>query len=498
LSGIKTLAKQTAWYGASNILSRFLNYLLTPLLTSVFASADYGKISTLFAYAAFLNIVFTYGLETAYFRFIQQEPEKKVYNTAFSSILISTLLITSVLWFSSDAIASFLEMPSNPEYIRWMLLIVAFDTFAVLPFSKLRYSGRPIKFAFIKSSNIIINIGFVLFFLYFCKNSETGTFWSDLYDPNDGVGYVLIANLIASIVTLVLLTGEISVFRWELNPSFWKTLMKYSWPLLIVGFGGMVNEMIDRFMLLKLYSGNTEEALSQIGIYSANYKLAVLIVIFIQTFRMGAEPFFFSQSSNEDAPKTYARIMKFFVIACCVCFLGVTLFLDIWKYFMGSTHREYWSGLLIVPVLMLSKIFLGIYYNLSVWYKVTNRNLTGAWITVTGMLVTVVINFLLIPYWGYWACATATVCCYGWMMIVSAILGQKYYPVPYPWLKIALYIILTLSLFFCYYFLREWIKPGWALHLSSIGLCLVFLTIILRSEKKEFRKLPVVGRFFQR
>jgi len=296
LSGIKTLAKQTAWYGASNILSRFLNYLLTPLLTSVFASADYGKISTLFAYAAFLNIVFTYGLETAYFRFIQQEPEKKVYNTAFSSILISTLLITSVLWFSSDAIASFLEMPSNPEYIRWMLLIVAFDTFAVLPFSKLRYSGRPIKFAFIKSSNIIINIGFVLFFLYFCKNSETGTFWSDLYDPNVGVGYVLIANLIASIVTLVLLTGEISVFRWELNPSFWKTLMKYSWPLLIVGFGGMVNEMIDRFMLLKLYNGTSQEALSHIGIYSANYKLAVLIVIFIQTFRMGAEPFFFSQS----------------------------------------------------------------------------------------------------------------------------------------------------------------------------------------------------------
>jgi O-antigen/teichoic acid export membrane protein len=498
LSGIKTLAKQTAWYGASNILSRFLNYLLTPLLTSVFASADYGKISTLFAYAAFLNIIFTYGLETAYFRFIQQEPEKKVYNTAFSSILISTLLITSVLWFSSDQIASFLEVPSHPEYVRWMLLIVAFDTFAVLPFSKLRHKGRPVKFAFVKSTNIIINIGFVLFFLYFCKNSSAGSYWSDIYNPEIGVGYVLLANLFASIITLVLLTKEIVVFRWELNLSFWKTLMKYSWPLLIVGFGGMINEMIDRFMLLKLYTGSSEEALSQIGIYSANYKLAVLIVIFIQTFRMGAEPFFFSQSASEDAPKIYSRIMKFFVIACCFCFLGVTLFLDVWKYFMGSTHKEYWNGLLVVPVLMLSKIFLGIYYNLSVWYKVTNKNLIGAWITITGVLVTALVNFFLIPYWGYWACATATVCCYGWMMIVSAMWGQKYYPVPYPWAKIILYITISIGLFFCYYFLREVILPIWVLHLASLGLCLIFLLVVFFIEKDEFRKFPVVGRFFQR
>jgi len=495
LSGIKTLAKQTVWYGASNIFSRFLNYLLTPLLTSVFISADYGKISTLFAYAAFLNIIFTYGMETAYFRFIQQQPEKKVYNTAFSSILISTLIITTLFWVLTPQIASFLEIPDHPEFIRWMLLIVAFDTLAVLPFSKLRYQGRPVKFAIIKTANIMINIGLVLFFLYLCKNSPDSSYWSGFYDKEIGVGYVMIANLVASIITLILLFGEIVTFRWELNPSFWKTLMKYSWPLLIVGFGGMVNEMIDRFMLLKLYNGTSQEALSQIGIYSANYKLAVLIVIFIQTFRMGAEPFFFSQSSSEEAPKTYARILKFFVIACCGCFLAVTLFLDVWKYFMGNTHKEYWSGLLIVPVLMLSKIFLGIYYNLSVWYKVTNKNLYGAWITITGVLVTVIVNYLLIPVWGYWACALATVCCYGWMMIASAVTGQKFYPVPYNWGKITLYILCSLTLFFCYFLIRNNTENLLTLHLSSAGFILLFLILVLRTERNELRKMPFIGRY---
>jgi len=187
--------------------------------------------------------------------------------------------------------------------------------------------------------------------------------------------------------------------------------------------------------------------------------------------------------------------MKFFVIACCGCFLAVTLFLDIWKYFMGNTHKEYWSGLLIVPALMLSKIFLGIYYNLSVWYKVTNKNLYGAWITITGVFITVIVNYLLIPVWGYWACALATVCCYGWMMIVSAILGQKYYPVPYNWGKITIYIIASLALFICYFLIRNYTDSLLILHLSSAGLILLFLLLVLRAEKNELRKMPFIGRY---
>lgn len=497
MSKLKSLAKQTVWYGGSNILSRFLNYLLTPLLTSVFASADYGKISTLFAYAAFLNILFTYGMETAYFRFVQTEPENKVYNTAFSSILISTIVLTCILWMGSYEIAAFMEIPSHPEYIQWMLWIVALDTLAVLPFSKLRHLGRPVKFAMIKTLNILLNIGLVLFFLVICKNSSPDSLWFSFYNHETGVGYVLLANLAASALTLLLLCRELFAFKWELNRSFWKKLMHYSWPLLIVGFGGMVNEMIDRFMLLKLLPGTSEEALSQVGIYSANYKLAVLIVLFIQTFRLGAEPFFFSQSNAEDAPKTYARILKFFVIACCFCFLGVTLFLDLWKYFMGKTHSEYWSGLMIVPVLMLAKIFLGIYYNLSVWYKITNRNLTGAWITIMGVLITCTINYLLIPSIGYWACAVATVCCYGGMMIASAILGQKYYPVPYEWKNAAFYIGCSLGLFLLHQLLIRIYAANWYLFATGILLSLIFLLLIIQKERKELAGFPLIGRYFQ-
>ncbi len=498
MSKISSLAKQTVWYGASNIFSRFLNYLLTPLLTSVFASDDYGKISTIFAYAAFLNILFTYGMETAYFRFIQKDEEEKVFSTGLLSLFFTTFFFTALLWILSPQIAGFIEIGDQPEYIRYMLLIVAFDTLTTLPFSKLRYHQRPVKFAVIKTLNILINIGIVLFFLYFCKNSEPGSYWNHFYSEEIGVGYVLIANLTASSITLLLLSRECIRVRRQWSFAYWKEMMQYSWPLIIVGFGGMANEMIDRFMLLKLGTGTTKEVLSEIGIYSANYKLAVLIVLFIQTFRMGAEPFFFSQSNQEDAPRIYARIMKFFVIACCFCFLGVTLFLDIWKYFMGSTHREYWSGLMIVPVLMFAKLFLGIYYNLSVWYKLKNKNLTGAWITLSGVLITVGVNWLFIPSIGYWACALATLCCYGWMMVVSAILGEKHYPIPYEWKKISLYIITCAALFMLYFFLRQSIENHWLLHTTSLLLSALFLILVAVRERAELSRLPYVGRYFQR
>lgn len=332
MSSIKKLAGQTFWYGTSSIFGRFLNYLLTPLLATIFAAAAFGKISTLFAIAAFLNIIFTYGQETSYFRFSTRYDEKKVYNTCSSSILITTVILTVLLLLNTVPVARFLEIPKNPEWISWIILIVALDTLCVMPFSKLRYQGRPVKFATIKITNILINVGLVVFFLVVCKNaykSNPDSFFGFLYNPSIGLGYVIIANLIASAITLLLLTKEFLQFRFSLNKSFWKEMMSYSWPLIIVGFGGMINEMIDRFMILKLYPGTTEQAYAQSGIYSANYKLAVLIVLFIQAFRLGAEPFFFKHSADQNAAKTYARVMKFFVIACCFCFLAVVLFLDL-------------------------------------------------------------------------------------------------------------------------------------------------------------------------
>jgi len=497
LSGIKKLAGQTIWYGLSSIFGRFLNYLLTPLLVTIFATGEYGKISTLFTIAAFLNIVFTYGLETSYFRFSSIEPESKVYNTCSSSLIITTLLLAGILWLFVPDIAGFLEMPGNPEYITWVILIVALDTLAVMPFSKLRYEGRPRKFAFIKILNILINIGGVVFFLVLCRNAyenNGSSFLSGLYNPKIGLGYVIIANLIASGLTLLFLAKEFLAFRFRLNPRFWKKLMGYSWPLVIVGFGGMVNETIDRIMLLKLYPGNTEEAFSQSGIYSANYKLAVIIVLFIQAFRMGAEPFFFKQSTTENAQRTYARVMKFFVIACCFCFLGVTLFLDIWKYFMGTAHPEYYTGLKVVPLLMTSKIFLGIYYNLSIWYKIKERNLTGAWITLGGAGITILFNWIFIPVWGYMACAIATLLCYGFMMVSSYLLGQKHYPIPYAWKKILAYIVICILLFglhqaFLLMDMNRWVNRG-----VAAGFVGLFALLVLNVERKEFARLPVLGR----
>lgn len=499
MSSIKKLAGQTIWYGLSSIFGRFLNYLLTPILATIFASAEYGRITTLFTIAAFLNILFTYGLETSYFRFSAQQPEPKVYNTCSSSIIISTVLLTGLLWLLTDNIAVFLELSDHPEYILWVILIVALDTLSVMPFAKLRYTGRPRKFAAIKILNILINVGLVIFFLVVCKNDyekNANTFFSVIYNPQIGLGYVIIANLVASAVTLLLLAKEFLQFNFRLDTAFWKEMMRYSWPLIIVGFGGMINETIDRIMLLKLYPGTTEQAFSQSGIYSANYKLAVLIVLFIQAFRMGAEPFFFKQSTSENAQRTYARVMKFFIIACCFCFLAVVLFLDIWKYFMGTRHPEYYTGLKVVPILMVAKIFLGAYYNLSVWYKLTNRNLTGAWITIGGAAITILFNWIFIPVWGYMACAVATILCYGFMMVTSFVFGQQHYRIPYAWKKLLAYIVICILIFglhqaFLLLDLNAWINRG--VGLALIGL---FGLLIMNIERKEFQKLPYIGKYF--
>jgi O-antigen/teichoic acid export membrane protein len=500
LSSIKKLAGQTIWYGLSSILGRFLNYLLTPLLTTLFFTDEYGVISLLFGYAAFLNIIYTYGMETSYFRFSSIQPEKKVYNTASSSIWITTLIFTAVLLLLRQPLAGFIDIPSHPEYISWIIIIVALDTLAVMPFSKLRYEGRPRKYAFIKILNIGINIGLVLFFLLYCKNAhakDPNSFPGKWYDPSIGLGYVILANLAASAVTLLLLYKELFQFNFRLNPAFWKQLMAYSWPLIIVGFGGMVNERIDLFMIQHLSDSSPGVAQSQVGIYSANYKLAVVIVLFIQAFRLGAEPFFFKQSTDENAQRTYARVMKFFVIACCFCFLAVTLYLDVWKYFMGTRHPEYYTGLKVVPLLMTAKIFLGVYYNLSIWYKLKEKNLTGAWITIGGAVITILFNWFFIPVLGYIACAIATILCYGFMMVTSYLLGQKHYPVPYPWKKLLAYIAVSILLFgihqaFLQLHLNAWLNRGFAFLL--IGL---FTLLVLNVERKEFQRMPFIGRFLR-
>jgi O-antigen/teichoic acid export membrane protein len=493
LSSIKNLASQTFWYGFSNIFGRFLNYLLTPLLTTIFASQKYGDISILFASAAFLQVVYTYGMETSYFRFSTLHPEREVYNTGLSTLVVTTILFTAILFIPVQSLANYMEIGSHPEYIQWVLLIVALDTLAVIPFSKLRHEGRPRKFAFIKILNILINVGLVVFFLVYCKGQhEKGAenFFAVLYDPRIDIGYVFIAQLVASAVTLLLLWKEFTSFSFVWNGKLIREMLIYTAPLVIVGFGGMINETIDRFMITSMYPGSSEEARSANGIYSANAKLAIIITLFITAFRMGAEPFFFKQAKEENAQRTYARVMKFFVIACCLCFLSVMLFLDVWKYFMGvRKHPEYLEGLKIVPLLMLDKIFLGIYYNLSIWYKLTNKNMMAAYLTIAGAILTISINWLLIPRIGYVGCAIASFVCYGFMMTTSYILGQKYFPVPYAWKKLLAYIVICFVLFLIHQLFRAYSPNIWLTHGFGAVLVAAFMVFVSKVESKEFAKI---------
>lgn len=501
LAGIRQLANQTIWYGLSNIVGRFINYLLTPILTYIYGSADYGDISILFATAAFLNIIFTYGMETSFFRFTQIEEPKKVFNTSLSMLLMTTALFALLLILPIQFIADVMKLGAHPEWLIYVVLIVALDTIAVLPFSKLRQDGKPKKFALIKLLNILTNMFFVIFFLYFCKSDfEAGkqNLFASIYNPSIGIGYVFISNLIASSITLLLLIREFSGFTFQIDKKLLRDIFIYSTPLIIVGFGGIINETIDRFMIVYHYNGTIDEARSANGIYSANYKLAVLIVLFIQTFRMGAEPFFFKQSTKENAKETYARVMHFFIIVCSLCFLGVVMYLDIWKHFMGiKKNPEYLEGLFIVPILMLAKIFLGIYYNLTVWYKLTNKTMVGATITIIGAALTIIVNYLLIPQLGYLACAIATVVCYGSMMVISYVQGQKHYPIPYDLKSGGLYISTALALFGIHFTLRSMELNIFLLHGLATIFILVFLAIIVKKEKKELSKIPLLQKFYR-
>ena len=485
------------WYGVSSIAARFLNYLLTPYLTATLLTPAYGEMSLVYALIPFLNIIFTYGLETAYFRYVQKkEQEDDVYNTITVSLIISTISFTILMLIIRQSLANLISIKEHPEYITWSAFIIALDTLTTISFAKLRHQGRPIKYATIRIVSILINIGITVFFLSVCpaiaaKNPDSLLLL--FYDKKVGVGYVIIANLVQSAVTFLLLWKQFFSFKWEFNKPLWKEIMLYSLPLVIAGFGGMINETFDRIMLG--WWSTAADPKTEVGIYSGCYKLSILITLFIQAFRMGAEPFFFKQAHGENPQKVYARVMKFFVIVICTMFLVVVLYLDIWKYFLG--RKSYWTGLKVVPILLLANMFLGIYYNLSIWYKLTNKTLSGAWITLIGAALTLVINYLFIPRFGYMACAWATFFCYGTMMVISFVQGQKAYRIPYAWKKLVAYMVIVVLLYFIHLLFAKiglgvWVNRGFATVLLAS-----FMIFVMNVEKKEFQRLAVIGRFLK-
>ena len=440
---IKKLFGEIAIYGLSSIIGRLLNYLLVPLYTYVFINpADYGVVSELYAWVAFLIVILTFGMETAFFKFIQNEGDQKnVFSTALSALLsLNSVFFLVVLLFYQD-IASLLLYEDHGEYIVMLGAIVSIDAISALPLAKLRAEEKAKRFSIIQLSSIVVNIILNVIFLLFCF---------DYNNPEQGVFYIFLANLIASLVKPIFLLKSFTLIR-GIDRSLLKRMLVFSFPLAIAGFAGIINETLDRILLKQmLYNPENPSSLdyaeAQVGIYSASYKLAMLIAILLQAYRYAAEPFFFSQMKNQDRNKIYSQIMNVFIAFVCGIFLLVTLNIDIFKYFIQN--ETYWVGLQVVPILLMANIFLGIYYNQSIWFKLSGKTKFGAYIALFGASLTVLINILYIPKFGYMACAWATLIVYFTQMVISYILGQRHYPIPYNLKKFIFYISLALALFF--------------------------------------------------
>lgn len=504
MSGIKKLAGQTLWYGVPTIASRFLGYLMNMALPFFISmpgkTADLVQVYTIIP---FLNVVYAYGLETAYFRFSQTHDKQKLYNTLSLSLLYSSILFSVALILCKDLIVSGADLQAHPDYVLWMIAIIAVDNLNTLPFARLRQENRPKRYAFARVMGIVINLAVVIFFLGVVPKILAGnpdSFLRHIYNKDLGLGYYLLGNLCGSLFTLLILFKEIKQVRFQFDMPLWKEVMRYSAPLIIVGLGGMINDVLSRLIYRHVVDLPRAEADHELGIFANIFRLALLITIMIQAFRMAAEPFFFNRSKEENAPKIYARVMKFFVIACCFVFLLIGLFLDVFRWIFTTFANPRWAeGLDVVPLLALGNIFLGIYYNLSVWYKLTNKNTYGAVITVIGAVITIALNIVLIPRLHYTGAALATFCCYLFMMVSSYVLGQKYYPVPYAVKKLIAYVVLVVLIYFIHLGLLKFISGSLAFSLGSgLLLFLLFTWFVSRVEAKELAKLPVIGKYFQR
>lgn len=504
MSGIKKLAGQTLWYGVPTIASRFLGYLMNMALPFFISmpgkTADLVQVYTIIP---FLNVVYAYGLETAYFRFSQTHDKQKLYNTLSLSLLYSSILFSVALILCKDLIVSGADLQAHPDYVLWMIAIIAVDNLNTLPFARLRQENRPKRYAFARVMGIVINLAVVIFFLGVVPKilaANPDSFLRHIYNKDLGLGYYLLGNLCGSLFTLLILFKEIKQVRFQFDMPLWKEVMRYSAPLIIVGLGGMINDVLSRLIYRHVVDLPRAEADHELGIFANIFRLALLITIMIQAFRMAAEPFFFNRSKDENAPKIYARVMKFFVIACCFMFLLIGLFLDVFRWIFTTFANPRWAeGLDVVPLLALGNIFLGIYYNLSVWYKLTNKNTYGAVITVIGAVITIALNIVLIPRLHYTGAALATFCCYLFMMVSSYVLGQKYYPVPYAVKKLTAYVVLVVLIYFIHLGLLKFISGSLAFSLGSgLLLFLLFTWFVSRVEAKELAKLPVIGKYFQR
>ncbi|PPC91707.1 MAG: polysaccharide biosynthesis protein [Methylobacter sp.] len=478
---LRKLASQTAVYGLSSIAGRFINYLLVPLYTYSFSPVEYGVVSEFYAYAGFFSVLLLLGFETGYFRFreaaIKAEPDL-AYSTALIFVLLLNLGFFLLIEGTAGWLSAAIQYAGHPEYVLWFAMILAMDAASAIPFARLRALNQAFKFAGIKLLEIMLTVFFSLFFIVYCPRvyqTDPDTWIALVYNPGIGVGYVFIANLMASACKFLVLSPQLKGMAWGFDFRLFTRMWRYSWPMVVVGFAGIINEMLDRVLLKYWLPYDAATNLAQLGIYSACYKLSVLMTLFIQAFRYAAEPFFFSHASQGGSRQVYADVLRCFVIFCVFIFLVVTLFLDFFQFFIGVRFRE---GLSVVPVLLMANLFLGIYVNLSVWYKLTDHTGMGAWVAIIGAGLTVLLNIWWIPLYGYQGSAWATLICYGFMALLSYVLGQRYFAVGYPVKRILAYMALGIVLIQIYWRAGPF-SPWQPWLLASAVLSVYLLTVVL-------------------
>ena len=470
MAELKSVAKDTAIYGLSSIIGKFLNYLLVPLYTAKMTveSGGYGIVTNIYAYVALLMVILTFGMETTLFRFANKEGEnpQTVYGTTLTMVGSLSLLFALLVLAFLHPVASAIGYADHPEYVGIMAATVALDAFQAIPFAWLRYQHRPIKFFALKMLFIVLNITLnILYFVVLPALYVRHAWVGAIYDPSVGPGYAFILNLVCTSFITFFFIPELTGFKYRFDTRLMKHMLGYSWPILVLGIAGILNQTADKIIFPLVY-GDAEAAKSELGIYGACVKIAMIMAMITQAFRYAYEPFVFGKAKDKNSGETYATVMKFFIIFTLLAFLAVMFYLDILRHIIG---RDYWPGLRVVPIVMAAEIFMGIYFNLSFWYKLIDETRWGAYFSLIGCTVLVVMNILLIPRYSYMACAWAGFCGYGIAMLLSYFVGQKKYPIQYDLKAIGGYVLLAAVL----YLAAEYVP------IDNIYLRMAYRTILL-------------------
>ena len=497
MANLKSLVKDTAIYGLSSIVARFINYLLVPIQTDRFAASggEYGVITNVYAYVSLLIILLTFGMETTFFRFMSKEGEdpRKVYPTTLTMVAFVALVSSLLVLVFIHPIAAAAGYADHPEYVGVMFVTVAIDAFTAIPFAYLRYLKRPVKFAILKILNILLNILLNVLYLIVLPALRLNPF--GIYDEQFtlDVVFVFYINFFCTVSTLLLLWKELGAAGLSVDWKVGRRMLGYTWPLLVMGLAGQLNQAASQILFPYFYDGTQQEAMQQLGTYGACIKIAMIMVMITQAFRFAYEPFVFGKSRDKDNRESYAQVMKYYIIFTLLAFLVVTGYLDVLKHIIG---KSYWDGLQVVPIVMAAEIMFGVFFNLSFWYKLTDRTIWGAWFSGIGAVVLIVIDILLIPRFSYMACAWAGFAAYATSMLLSYFIGQHYYPIAYPLKQIGVYVVTALVLFVGMHYASHTLPLWLALPVNTL-LIAVFVACIIRRDM-PLDSLPVIGRHFQK